>query len=225
MAEPDVAAAIREQRAYYEARADEYDTAYRRTGNYDRGAAVNAAWQADLERLVDAFDAAPVHGDVVELAAGTGFWTERLVRRARSLTVIDGSDAMLVANRERLGPAAARVDYQVTDLFEWHPRRAWDACVFAFWLCHVPDERAARFSTSVAQSLRDGGVVCFVDKAATSDPPNERVDRTLEDGREFTIIDHPRPPETLVDLFALAGLDVEVETIGTRFCIGHGTRG
>jgi demethylmenaquinone methyltransferase/2-methoxy-6-polyprenyl-1,4-benzoquinol methylase len=224
MAEPDLGAAIREQRAYYEARAAEYDDAYQRTGTYDRGTGGNAAWHADLDRLVDAFERVPVRGAVVELAAGTGFWTERLVRRVRSLTVIDGSDAMLRANRERLGAGAARVHYQVADLFEWHPPRVWDTCVFAFWLCHVPDALVARFLESVATSLPAGGTVCFVDKAASSEPASEQVDRRLEDGRGFTIIDHPRPPEGIVESFARAGLDVEVDTIGTRFCIGQGTR-
>jgi SAM-dependent methyltransferase len=217
-------AALREQQDYYAARAAEYDDAYRRSGGFDRGSDANARWQADLALLVEAFEKVDLSGDVVELAAGSGFWTERIVGRARSLSVIDGSAEMVAMNRARLGPTAARVDYQIADLFEWRPKRSWDACAFGFWLCHVPDDRVAEFLNTVFDSLRRGGVVCFVDKAATSEPPTERVERALNDGRRFTIFDHPRTPKRLVELFAAAHIEVAIETIRDRFCLGHGTR-
>ena len=207
--EGDDEAVLRDQRTYYDARASEYD---------------GAAWPADMVEVGDAFDRVPVHGDVLELAAGTGVWTERIVRGARSLTVLDASAAMLDANRERLGAAAANVDYRIVDLFEWRPERQWDACVFGFWLCKVPDDRIGAFLAAVADALRPGGVVCCVDKTAIAEPPTELEDRTLNDGRRFTIIDHPRPPDRLVEVFAAAGLVVEVETFGRRFSLVSGTR-
>jgi demethylmenaquinone methyltransferase/2-methoxy-6-polyprenyl-1,4-benzoquinol methylase len=220
----DTDAVLREQRLYYSLRAGEYDDAYLRSGQYDRGLAVNARWQADFVRLRDAFDRVDLRGDVVELAAGTGAWTERIVGRVRSLTVIDGSAEMLDQNRARLGPFAQGVTYQVADLFDWRPRRTWDACVFGFWLCKVPDDRADDFLATVAKALRADGIVCCVDKAADLEPATERETRTLNDGRQFTIIDHPRPPSRIVDLFAKAGMSVSVETIGQRFCLASGAR-
>jgi demethylmenaquinone methyltransferase/2-methoxy-6-polyprenyl-1,4-benzoquinol methylase len=215
---------LREQRDYYAARAAEYDDAYRRTGMYDRGADTNQHWQADFARVVSAFDQVSINGDVVELAAGTGFWTERLVGRARSLHVIDASAETLVINRARLGALSEQVNYEVADLFDWHPPRTWDACVFGFWICKVPDDRITNFLHTVTESLRPGGVVCFIDKAATTDPDTEQEERTLNDGRRFTIIDHPRPPDRLVQLFADSNLKIAVETFADRFCLGHGTR-
>ena len=220
----DLQVTLREQRDYYAARAAEYDDAYRRSGAHDRGPDANESWQADLARLARAFEKVPLGGDVVELAAGTGFWTERLVTRARSLHVIDASAETLAVNRLRLGPGAERVTYEVADLFEWQPRRRWDTCVFGFWICKVPDERLANFLNTVAASLRPDGVVCFIDKAAVSEPATELEERTLNDGRRFTIIDHPRPPARFVETFAAAGLDIQIETFGDRFCLGHGTR-
>ena len=207
------------------ARASEYDDSYQRIGQYDRGADTNAAWQGEMARMVSAFAEVPIGGDVLELAAGTGFWTEQLVGRARTLHAIDSSTETLTVNRKRLGAAAADVTYEVADLFDWHPPRTWDACVFGFWICKVPDDRIAEFLNTVAASLRPDGVVCFIDKFAASDPATEQIERTLNDGRQFTIIDHPRPPKQLVDLFAAARLTIEVETFGDRFSLGYGTRG
>ena len=159
-----------------------------------------------------------------ELAAGTGVWTERLVRRARSLTVLDGSPEMLDMNRARLGARATNVAYEVVDLFDWHPDREWDACAFGLWLCKVPDARIDGFMRTVAEALRPGGVVCCVDKAATTEPPTELEDRTLNDGRRFTIVDHPRPPSRIVELFRVAGMRVDVQTFGNWFCLASGTK-
>src|ERR1700688_4522836 len=103
MPETDDRDVLREQRDYYAARAAEYDDAYRSTGMFDRGADTNASWQAVFARVVSAFDQVPLDGDVVELAAGTGFWTERLVNRVRSLHVIDASAETFTINRARLG--------------------------------------------------------------------------------------------------------------------------
>jgi SAM-dependent methyltransferase len=215
---------LREQRDYYAARASEYDDAYQRVGAYDRGTGSNADWHEEMARISQAFDALPLTGDIVELAAGTGYWTERLVDRARSLHVIDGSAATLAVNRARLGADSARVTYEVADLFEWTPPRTWDACVFGFWFCKVPDARVPAFLRAVTGSLRPGGIVYFVDKTAAAEPESEQTERTLNDGRTFTIVDHARPTARLVELFGAAGLDITVETFGSRFCLGHGIR-
>jgi SAM-dependent methyltransferase len=224
MSNAEIWATLEEQRNYYAARAGEYDDAYRRAGAHDRGDGANSQWHDDLDRLVGAFEQVPIDGDVVELAAGTGFWTELLVRRATTLHVIDASAETLAVNRQRLGAAAEQVSFEVADLFQWRPSRRFDACAFGFWICKVPDDLLAAFLHTVADCLRPGGVVCFIDKAATSEPASEYEARTLNDGRQFTIIDHPRPPERHVEAFAAAGLAIEVETIGDRFCLGHGTR-
>ncbi len=130
---------LREQRRYYALRAGEYDDVYERGGQHDRGSEANADWLEEMARLQRAFERVPLEGDIIELAAGTGAWTARLIERARSLTVLDASPEMLARNRERLGPASERVVYGVVDLFDWRPTRTWDACVFGFWLCKVPD--------------------------------------------------------------------------------------
>jgi hypothetical protein len=67
-------------------------------------------------------------------------------------------------------------------------------------------------------------VVCCVDKAATTEPPTELEDRTLNDGQRFTIVDHPRPASRIVELFLTAGMRVDVQTFGARVCLASGTR-
>lgn len=220
----ELAGVLEEQRRYYALRAREYDDGYRRTGQHDRGEAGNASWKAELASVQAAFDRVDLQGDAVELAGGSGVWSERLVGRVDMLTIIDASVEMLEENRRRLGAFAPKVVYNVVDLFEWEPQRTWDCCVFAFWLAKVPDVRLAAFLESVAAALRAGGIVCCVDKTTEIDTSTEYQRRSLNDGRRFTIIDHPRTPGRMVEAFAGAGMTVRCETFGPRFSLTSGTK-
>jgi hypothetical protein len=113
---------------------------------------------------------------------------------------------MLDENRRRFGPAASFVSHEIVDLFQWRPSRTWDGCMFAFWLAEVPDARLAAFLQSVSSALHRGGIVRCVDKTTETDSLTEYQSRRLNDGREFTIIDHPRTPQAIVTAFASAGM-------------------
>ena len=80
--------------AYYEARAPEYDDWYLRRGRYERGPVHDAAWNAELDAAGRWLDALPIHGEIVELAAGTGWWSPLLADEGRA-----------VALRRRVGAA------------------------------------------------------------------------------------------------------------------------
>jgi hypothetical protein len=67
--------------AYYEARAAEYDDWYLRRGRYARGAIHDAAWHAELDAAGRWLDGLPLAGRLVELAAGTGWWSPLLASK------------------------------------------------------------------------------------------------------------------------------------------------
>ncbi|HEY8744366.1 MAG TPA: class I SAM-dependent methyltransferase, partial [Chloroflexota bacterium] len=136
-------ATLAEMAAYYRARAAEYDEWFYRRGRFDRGGEANTRWAAEAETVFTAFEVLPLTGDVLELAPGTGIWTERLTRTARSVTAVDASAEMLAINRAKVG--SENVTYILGDLFQWRPDRTYDAVVFGFWISHVPHERFAAF--------------------------------------------------------------------------------
>jgi SAM-dependent methyltransferase len=206
------------QIAYYQARAATYDQAYDPSER-----PMIDDWRADMTALTAAFDAVPIVGDVLEIAAGTGRWTERVVRRASRVTALDAAPEMVAINCRRLGPFATRVDYIDADVFAWKPDRTWDACVSCFWVCHVPDEQLARFAATVASAVRTSGLVVFADKAMPPSPAPPVVARTVGD-QLFTIIDRPRSTAELVEPFAAAGIQLSVNAIGSRFVLGQGKR-
>ena len=83
---------------YYRARAGEYDEWFLRQGRYDRGPELNARWFSEVETVVAALDTVDPRGDVLELACGTGLWTQRLAPYANQLTAVDAAPEVLATN-------------------------------------------------------------------------------------------------------------------------------
>jgi demethylmenaquinone methyltransferase/2-methoxy-6-polyprenyl-1,4-benzoquinol methylase len=171
-------------------------------------------------------------GSVLELAAGTGQWTGRLLARATSVHCVDASPEVLELNRERVQPERRSVTYELADLFAWAPGRRYDTVFFGFWLSHVPAERFEPFWTMVEAALAPGGRVFFVDSLAheTSTARDHvleaggEVTRRLNDGREFRIVKRFFEPAGLERRLADLGWDVSVGTTPTYFIHGAGGR-
>ena len=134
---------LAEQRAYYQARAPEYDEWWQRRDRFDQGPESAEEWDRDVAQMAAALETFGATGDVLELAGGTGWWTAHLARTAGHLTVIDSSPESLELNRKRVG--RPDVDYLVADLFTWQPLRTYDVVFFSFWLSHVPRPRFPGF--------------------------------------------------------------------------------
>ncbi len=229
---------LREQITYYRARAGEYDEWFLRQGRYDHGAEENAHWHAEAQQVAGALDtvlgAASGRGrtDTLELAGGTGLWTQRLIGHSDSLTVVDASPEMLAINRERLGSLADQIDYQAANLFTWRPARRYDLVFFSFWLSHVPPERFAAFWSLVRDCLAPGGRVFLVDSlyALTSSAHDHRLDaeathmtRRLNDGSEYRIVKVFYTPERLRAELAALGWQADLRATPTYFLYGQAT--
>ena len=180
--------------AYYEARAPEYDDWYLRRGRYERGPVHDAAWNAELDVAGRWLDALPIAGEIVELAAGTGWWSPLLAVKGE-LSLYDGNPGPLERARERLVAHRLRAHLHVRDAWA-EPDRAVDAVFTGFWLSHVPRARLDAFLAIVRRWLKPGGVFAFIDslpdpQSSAADHPTPADDlsvRRLDDGREFTVV-------------------------------------
>jgi SAM-dependent methyltransferase len=221
------------QLAYYTARAPEYDDWWYRRGPFDRGPADNEVWFRDGRTALAALEALDLGDKALELAPGTGLWTVHLAPRVRSLTLVDGSPAMLAHN-----PAApaAHVRVHIADLFTWDTDERYDAVVFTFWISHVPRERLDGFFAGLGRWLRPGGVLFFIDNLRTGrpDPHVEREPgaeaagqttvRRLYDGSEATVVKNYYDAGTLRRSAAAAGIDLDIHTTSRYFQYGTGRR-
>jgi demethylmenaquinone methyltransferase/2-methoxy-6-polyprenyl-1,4-benzoquinol methylase len=211
-------ALLDEQIRYYRARATEYDAT---------SLPPDGPIASDLARVEAAVDELKPGGRVLELAAGTGQWTNRLARHAATLTAVDASPEMLRLNAEKVGDP--RVQYVVSDIFELAPRPEWDVVFFSAWLSHVPSTHFDDFWRLVGGFLAPGGRAVFVDEAAPGLGHEEWladegvVRRQLNDGSRYRAVKILWEPADLARRLGAIGWDAEVHGIGV-FLWGSATR-
>lgn len=171
---------LAEQISYYRRRAAEYDaTSYRDLGFARRR----------IERVLA--DLAPA-GRILELACGTGMWTQVLARWTDDLTALDSAPEAIEIARGRC-PDSVR--FEEADLFTWRADGSYDTLFIGFFLSHVPASRLDTFFQEVARALAPGGRVLLVDEHSGVHPGEQYDDgnpeistRRLTDGSEHRMI-------------------------------------
>lgn len=215
---------------YYEARAVEYDDWYLRRGRYAHGPVQDLAWQMELDRATTWLDRLPVRGEIVELAAGTGWWTALLATKGE-LHAYDAASAPLDLARARLVAHGLRAHLHVRDAWA-APDRPVDGLFAGFWLSHVPRTRLAEFLALALRWLRPGGTFAMIDsledpasgtRERAEAPAPDLAQRRLADGRTFTIPKVFYEPDDVAAVMRSLGFGhVEVARTGRFFFLVSG---
>jgi SAM-dependent methyltransferase len=172
---------------YYRARADSYDAVYDKPER-----------QADLALLRGWLPKQVTGRHVLEVAAGTGYWTDVYADTAASVVATDVNPATLdVARARRAWPDTVRfVEADAFDLaaVEGHP----GAAVVGFFWSHVTHDRLEEFLRGLADRLPSGAPVVVFDNSyvAGSNYPLTRTDsdgntyqeRMLPDGSHWEVL-------------------------------------
>lgn len=197
---------------YYHEWAPEYDAVYTRPERQSDMLALRA-------RLTDWF--AGQH--VLELAAGTGWWTSVLADTAASVTATDANQATLdVAKTRREWPPT--VDFAVADAFTLRDIPGdFDAAFAGFFWSHIPLAKLDTFLDGLRMRLRPGSLVVFADNrlvpgsvhpvARRDDQGNTYQQRQMDDGRSWEVLKNfPEPGEVRARLSRF-GPSAEVEEL------------
>jgi demethylmenaquinone methyltransferase/2-methoxy-6-polyprenyl-1,4-benzoquinol methylase len=216
---------------YYAARADEYDDWYLRRGRYSHSPASDAAWRADLAAAARWLDALPLRGEIVELAAGTGWWSPLLARKG-GLCMYDASLETLEVARARLAGMGLSATLAVRDAWA-EPDRAVASVFVGFWLSHVRRDRLVAFLALARRWLEQGGMFALIDSrpdpqsgAVDHDPPGDDIQvRRLEDGSSFRVRKVHYSSGELETALRKAGFrHVRVEATDRFFLLGYAER-
>ncbi len=211
-----------EQKRYYAERAPEYDDWWYRRGRYELEPGALARWWADVAEAEAALGAPAPFGNALELAAGTGIWTRKLVDLADRVVAVD-------ANEETLALNTRDAELVQADVFEWRPAECFDLVFFSFWLSHVPEERFDEFWSLVGSALAPGGRVFLVDSGAGdtahtgTDQAGWEETRSLSDGRTFRIVKRRWNPSELAERVRPLGFELDLrDTANGHFLYGGG---
>ncbi len=223
---------IEEQIEYYRVRAPEYDEWFERRGIYDLGDEWNRRWVDEVDEVERALAAQAPLGRVLELASGTGWWTQRLTRLSSEVTAVDASDETIAIARSRAPDAR----FVRANIFEWEPDQTYDFVFFSFWISHVPAERFEDFWKLLDRAVAPGGRVFFIDNLRTTsqelvrtflqrdDREDGVVTRTLNDGREFRAVKIYYDPDELTERVRALGWDSRLRATENFFYYGGGGR-
>jgi len=172
---------------YYAQRAAEYERIYEKPER-----------QEDLRQLKDWVRTALSGRAVLEVACGTGYWTQVAAETARSIAAFDLNEAVLdIARRKPIDPQ--KVTFRIGDAYQLPVAPGqFDAALVAFWWSHVPRERLAAFMDGLRLALQPGAFVVFIDNTFVpgNSTPLSRTDaggntyqqRSLDDGRRFEVL-------------------------------------
>lgn len=175
-------------KAYYDARAPEYDDWYEGRGRFAR--AERPAWDEMLGALAETLGALPP-ARTLDVACGTGYATRWL---PGEVTGLDQSERMLTEARRRL-PGASFVRGDALDLpFGGH---AFERVTAMHFYGHLePGDR----ELFLAEARRVAPELVVVDAALRDDvEPEEWQERVLNDGSRWTVYKRYFAPDTLLE--------------------------
>jgi demethylmenaquinone methyltransferase/2-methoxy-6-polyprenyl-1,4-benzoquinol methylase len=136
---------------YYRRRAAQYEAIYAKPER-----------QPDLARLRDRVCAAFAGRHVLEIACGTGYWTQVIAAVARGIVAADlAEEPMTLARAKRYVREPAFVSADAYALPEALGR--FDAAFAGFWWSHLPLGRIGEFLSSLHARLRPGARVMMLD--------------------------------------------------------------
>jgi len=171
---------------YYAARAAEYDRVYEKPER-----------QADLRTLRRWLPSLLVGTHLLEVACGTGYWTQLVAPVAAQVVAVDAAPETLEIARARVANAAVR--FLVGDAYSLPAGLGtFDASLAAFWFSHVPVARRREFLGGLSSVLAPGAKVVLVDNRfveGSSTPIGERDEdgdtyqlRRLDDGSSHRVL-------------------------------------
>jgi len=200
---------------YYARRAPEYERIYD-----------IRAKQSDLGRLRRMIQDSLSGRDILEVACGTGYWTELIARAACSITAVDINQRVINLASAKSYPKR-NATFALADAYRLERVSGMFSAGFAgFWWSHVSRSRIREFLTNLHRRLEPGALAVFVDDSfvdGVSRPMSDRVDvqgntyspRILDDGSEWEILKNFPTESDVRD--TLAGIAADIRFTRLRF--------
>ena len=171
---------------YYAKRANEYEQIYTKPER-----------QNDLAILRKLCAQTLAGHDILEVACGTGYWTQVVSQTSKSITATDINEEVLqIARAKNYG---CEVNFQKVDAFNLSfPKNNFTAGIAAAWWSHLRKSEIRNFLSQFHRQFSPGALMVFMDNkfvpgsstsiSRTDDEGNTYQVRKLENGNEYEVL-------------------------------------
>jgi SAM-dependent methyltransferase len=180
--------------------------------------------QEDLESLQEAVAELMQGHKVLELACGSGYWTEYISIAAQSVTAIDASPEMLALAAERdVDPAVVTFAQGNAMTLADIPAGPYTACFAAGWWSHIGRAEQDKYLALLRSRLGKDALLVLLDSnqvegvsvpiARTDADGNTYQIRTTADGERFEIMKNYPSDSWLRKRLSNAAREVRIERL------------
>ncbi len=181
--------------SYYRERAKEYENIY-----------LKPERQNDLKKATSALQQTFSGKNVLELACGTGYWTEKIAQTARSVYATDINESVIDIAKQK-NYQNTNVSFGLADMFTVWEAKKYESLFGGFIWSHIRLQDINRFLQIVNSFVLPGGMVTFMDNiyiegssipiTKTDEQGNTFQTRKLEDGSSHLVLKN-FPSETFI---------------------------
>lgn len=197
-------------KSYYDERADEYDNVY-----------LNPKEQDDLKQATEVFQHLFLKKTVLEFACGTGYWTERIGKVAKSVHATDVNKSVIdiAEKRRNLG----NIRYKVADMYSFESEGKYDGFFGGFIWSHIKIQDLDKFMASLKRWIKAKGKIAFIDSnplkstnhdlkriVKSDDFGNTYQKRTVKSGDEYLVLKNFPVKEFIYETLSKIADNIEV---------------
>jgi 2-polyprenyl-3-methyl-5-hydroxy-6-metoxy-1,4-benzoquinol methylase len=192
---------------YYKERAKEYERVY-----------LKPERQEDIQNTTTILQEQFSGKTVLEIACGTGFWTERIAQTARAVLATDINESVIEMAKQKKN-VNAPVAFERADIFNFCSENKYQALLGAFIWSHIPLQRIDQFLRILNSFTSPDGTIVLMDNnfvkgsnspiTYTDEGENTFQTRRLEDGSMHLIMKNFPTENFLREKLAEMAFDIQ----------------
>ncbi|MFN8296939.1 MAG: methyltransferase domain-containing protein [Chitinophagales bacterium] len=193
---------------YYNNRAKEYEKVYH-----------NPDEQDDLKTAADYFQHIFLDKTVLEIACGTGYWTEQIAKTATSVFATDINKSVVdIAIKMR---SKKSIKFSVIDMYHLNTDKKYQGLFGGFIWSHILLQDIDRFLNTLKYFITNNGTFVFIDSnpvdgtihdkdgiTKIDEHGNTYQTRRLEDGTSHLVLKNFPTKEFLLEKLSLIATDI-----------------
>lgn len=207
--------------SYYRQRAGEYENIY-----------LKPERQNDLNAATAALQSLFARKKVLEIACGTGYWTQKIAETATSILATDINERVIDIARGKV--YKNKVDFQVADFYSLNPPKKFDCLFGGFIWSHIPLQELDTFIAKTAGLVAPGGTLVFLDNNyvhGNSHPVTQKDDnentyqtRKLENGTSHLVLKNFPTRESIFSRLADKALNIRFTDLTYYWLLSYSGR-